>query len=160
MGLFTDMAAQWMRENIHAPISPPTTKEAKDAKDANANPSIDAHDPSAWTDAFHQWTQLHCLHRAGYDDWGGVGALHVEFSEWAVVSGSVPCTRRTFEALLCLAGYRVENGMVLGLVLKADMWAWRACRRGGRFEFLARGTEDRRPGCLRNFASFDRRFYE
>jgi hypothetical protein len=85
---------------------------------------IPDHDPTAWRADFHRWMANSCVCREGKDDWGGVGTLWVDFYEWAVVHNSVPCTRRTFERLLGDAGFRLENGMVSHLLLKADLQAW------------------------------------
>jgi hypothetical protein len=85
--------------------------------------AIPPQDPFAWKDDFGRWVKEHCVRRAGYDDWGGIGTLYVDFCEWTIDSGSVPCTRRTFEALLIDAGLRMADGLVSSLFLKVDHWA-------------------------------------
>lgn len=46
-----------------------------------------------------------------------------DFAEWAITHESVPCTRQTFELLLANGGFLLADGMVSGLILKADLWA-------------------------------------
>jgi hypothetical protein len=77
-------------------------------------------DPAAWSEDFARWQAENCIHREGWDDWGGIGSLWVDFCEWTVGRDSVPCTRRTFERLLDDAGFLCSEGMVSGLILRAD----------------------------------------
>lgn len=80
--------------------------------------------PAAWWEDFVRWTAENCAHREGKDDWGGIGALLVDFAEWCVSRAAVPCwCRATFEQLLWDAGFRCDEGMVAGLVLRADLEA-------------------------------------
>jgi hypothetical protein len=83
--------------------------------------SMAHHDPEDWAAEFAVWMKERCAHREGKDDWGGVGALLVDFGEWAKTHKSVPCTRPVLEALLRDAGFHVVNGLVRGLVLLADL---------------------------------------
>ena len=75
----------------------------------------------AWIEDFQIWMQERCASRQTHEDWGGVGALRVDFAEWSVARNKVPCTRTALEALLRDAGFFIANGMVRGLVLKADL---------------------------------------
>jgi hypothetical protein len=81
------------------------------------------HDHEAWSADFGVWVQARCAHREGKDDWGGVGAMVVDFGQWAVRHDSVPCTRQVLEALLREAGFILMDGMVQGLVLRVDLLA-------------------------------------
>jgi hypothetical protein len=80
-------------------------------------------DHEAWADDFRLWIRERCAQRHAHEDWGGVGALHVDFAEWSVARNEVPCTRPTFEALLRDAEFFIANVLVRGLVLKADLLA-------------------------------------
>ena len=80
-------------------------------------------DHKAWADDFRQWMGERCTPRRAREDWAGVGALLVDFAEWSVNRGEVPCSRNTLEKLLGDAGFVVVNGMVRGLVLNADLLA-------------------------------------
>lgn len=79
--------------------------------------------PDAWREDFSRWKIENCVHRDGREDWGGVGCLWVDFCEWAVSNDSVPCQRATFERLLEEAGFSCAEGMVAGLLLRADLEA-------------------------------------
>jgi hypothetical protein len=79
------------------------------------------HDPEAWMEDFHRWALDRCVYRDRC--FGGIGALWSDFGEWAVGHSSVPCTRRTFELLLTDFGFFFAEGMIYGLILKADLWA-------------------------------------
>jgi hypothetical protein len=82
-----------------------------------------AEDPAYWRADFTKWMQDNCTVRAGFDDWGGVGGLLLDFSRFQVARKDVPCTRHSFETLLRDAGLFVREGMVQGLVLKEDLCA-------------------------------------
>lgn len=79
------------------------------------------HDPRAWAEDFQRWALARCVYRDRC--FGGIGALHTDFCEWAIVSESVPCQRRTFEVLLTESGFLLAEGLVSGLFLTADLWA-------------------------------------
>jgi hypothetical protein len=79
--------------------------------------------PEACREDFAGWIAANCLRREGRDDWGGIGALLVDFAEWCVTHNVIPCRRAAFERLLQDAGFRINEGMVGGLVLGADLWA-------------------------------------
>jgi hypothetical protein len=79
------------------------------------------HDPAARAEDFHRWMLERCVWRDRC--FGGIGALHTSFCEWAMSSHSVPCQRKTFERLLADAGFLVADGLVSGLISKADLWA-------------------------------------
>jgi hypothetical protein len=85
--------------------------------------SIPTPNPDAWRADFDRWVSERCIHREGRDDWGGIGGLWVDFCEWVVSCDSVPCTRQTFERLLDDAGFRCSEGMVSGMILRADFEA-------------------------------------
>jgi hypothetical protein len=84
---------------------------------------MDAHDPACWQDDFKRWLSENCISRPGKEDSQSVGSLHVDFCEWAVANDSVPCTRRTFEALLASSGIVTKDGVVQGVILRADLLA-------------------------------------
>lgn len=87
-----------------------------------AHAGMAEHDPEAWSDDFLMWLKSgRVVHREGTDDWGGVGCLHIDFCEWAVVHDSVPCARRTFEQLLEEDGFYVADGLVRGVVLRVEL---------------------------------------
>jgi hypothetical protein len=90
---------------------------------SNFPPAFPDHDPAEWQEDFTRWRATNCAHRDGKDDWGGVGQLLVDFAEWCVARNAVPCRRATFERLLWDAGFRCAQGMVSGLVLRADLEA-------------------------------------
>ena len=79
------------------------------------------HAPAAWAEDFHLWAISRCIFRGRC--FGGIGALLRDFCEWQVIRDEVPCTRRTFEALLRDAGFLFADGLVSGLLLKADVLA-------------------------------------
>jgi hypothetical protein len=80
-------------------------------------------DPDAWRWEFSRWRSARCASRQGQEDSAGVACLWVDFSEWAVRRGGVPCTRATFERLLSEAGFRCVDGMAAGLLLLVDLEA-------------------------------------
>jgi hypothetical protein len=112
---------------ICGPASVKTGPAKLTLKVQRAEPSsaqgMEVHDHEAWAEDFAAWMKERCAHREGKDDWGGVGAMLVDFAEWAVKHHSVPYTRLVLEALLRDAGFHVANGMVQGLVLLADLLA-------------------------------------
>ena len=116
---------------IAGPISPKVAKPriAADADRTNGNAVVNpttgmaAQDCAAWLDEFTKWIREQCIRRDGYEDRGGCGALYVNFCEWTVLHRSVPCNRQTFEQLLRDAGYRLVDGLVFNLILRADLWA-------------------------------------
>jgi hypothetical protein len=55
---------------------------------------------------------------------GGISALWGDFSQWATVQKSVFCNRQIFERLLAEAGFLYADGLISGLMLKADLWAF------------------------------------
>jgi hypothetical protein len=80
-------------------------------------------EPAEWLDDLCAWTQARCTHREGRDDWGGLSVLHIDFAEWSVDTGRVPCARHTFETLLRSEGFLIRDGMVQGIFLTEDLWA-------------------------------------
>jgi hypothetical protein len=107
------------------------------------------HDPAAWSEDFDKWRAENCAHREGKDDWGGIGALLVDFAEWCVARNSVPCsTRATFERLLRDAGFRLNVGMVAGLVLRADLEAVLRYRDSDYRKTMTSGLVREREGWL------------
>jgi hypothetical protein len=76
-------------------------------------------DATEWTPEFEAWASQACVYldRA----FGGVGTLHVAFSEWCVRNRSVPCTRAVFEELLNTQGFLVCDALVSALVLRKDL---------------------------------------
>jgi len=113
MNSFTAMADEWIAKNMPL-VQQPQLDQAEQRGMAH-------HDYEAWSEDFAAWRKERCAHREGRDDWGGVGALLVDFGEWADTHNSLPCTRQVLEALLRDAGFYVVDGLVRGLVLLADL---------------------------------------
>jgi hypothetical protein len=109
MGMFSEMADRWMRENM-PPKSVPTEPPAQ---------GMAIHDPAAWAEDFHRWALSRCIFRDRC--FGGIGALQRDFCEFQVLRDEVPCTGRTFEALLKEAGFFFADGLVYGLLLKPKL---------------------------------------
>jgi hypothetical protein len=82
---------------------------------------MDDHDPAAWAEDFQRWMAQRCVSRPRKDDWAGIGWLWVDFCEWTTANNSVPCKRRVFERLVVEAGFRLNRGMVGGLLLMKDL---------------------------------------
>lgn len=81
--------------------------------------NLSADDPTAWQSAFERWILAHCVLRDGCA--GGVACLHLHFAEWCIRHSDVcPCTRPTFELLLTGEGFELTDGLVRGVILKAD----------------------------------------
>lgn len=72
-------------------------------------------DPAAWVEDFHRWALSNCR----YQDrrFSMIGALHLDFCEWAPAHDSVPCRLQTFERLLKASGFLIADGWVSGLCL-------------------------------------------
>ena len=64
-----------------------------------------AEDPAYWRADFAKWMQDHCTHSDGYDDWGGVGGLLLDFSRFQVARRDVPCSRRTLSRCFGMPAY-------------------------------------------------------
>jgi hypothetical protein len=96
---------------------------------SSASTGLAEEDPACWQEDFTRWMHECCTHREGFEDWGGVGGLLVDFAEWQVRHNSVPCDRRTFGALVRSAGWPIDHyGLVPGLILKVDLGAIRTSR--------------------------------
>jgi hypothetical protein len=74
-------------------------------------------DPEFWVLEFSHWAKEDCAFRDRC--FGGLAFLHLCFSEWCS-RVSVPCGLETFEKLLRLEGLSVAEGLVYGLIVKAD----------------------------------------
>ena len=81
--------------------------------------STTPHDPAAWAEDFHRWALDRCVWRDRC--FGGIGALHTCFCEWAIAHKSVPMQRTTFERLLRDHGFFFADGLVYGLLLAEDV---------------------------------------
>lgn len=70
-----------------------------------------------------QWLLDRCVSRDRC--FGGIAALHLDLARWCAEHGlPVPASRRAFVEALEAEGFTVStDGMVAGLVLKADLWA-------------------------------------
>ena len=110
------MAEQWIRENLASEKAAQTVSVQQEARPPAF--SMIEHDSANWLEDFHRWILDRCLYRARC--FGGVGALHRDFCEWASEHQFVPCTRRTFERLLSDQGFLLAEGLVSGLFLRAD----------------------------------------
>lgn len=85
----------------------------------NFSDIIPSHDPAAWVEDFHRWALNRCCFRDRC--FGGIGALHMNFCDYQIARDEVPCQRSVFEALLRDAGFLFADGLVSGLILKADL---------------------------------------
>lgn len=87
--------------------------------------SVPEHDPEEWRKPFARWLAVACMRSARCS--GGVGCLHLEYCNWEVRQGGVPCTRNTFELLLKEHGIQlaivVGVAMVSGLAFLEDFMA-------------------------------------
>ena len=108
------------------------------------------HDSRAWAEDFHRWAISRCIFKDRC--FGGISSLLRDFYEWQVMRDEVPCTRRTFEALLRDAGLLFADGLVYGVLLKGDSLAASESREmdGGRVGQLS-GTEAARDRMLVKF---------
>lgn len=113
--MFSEMAEQWIRENLPSIESPSIATET--------TKGVPSADPQAWSEDFIRWVWERCALREGYDDSSGIGFLLVDFAEWCIAHDAVPARRETFEALLRDAGFPLMDGLACGLVLKVDMEA-------------------------------------
>lgn len=84
--------------------------------------SVPIEDFRAWAEDFHRWTLDRCVWRQR--DFSGIGPLCKDFGCWALEHDIVPCQRKTFEALIEDAGFLFADGLVSGLILKADLRAF------------------------------------
>jgi hypothetical protein len=119
MNTFTKMAEDWIRQHgpeIERRASQPPSENPDDAKLVDCE--MPGFDPSEWAIELITWVSTQCVLRDRC--FGGVGSLHIHFSEWCVRSGSVPCSRQTFEWLLRDQGFKVADGLTYGLILAAD----------------------------------------
>lgn len=115
MSTFSEMAEEWMRENM------PRTEPPQAAHEATEGMSI--HAPEAWRLNFARWRAERCVSRICYEDSAGIGCLLLDFAEWCTAHEAESCQRAKFEALLEEAGFRCAEGMAAGLVLKVDLEA-------------------------------------
>jgi hypothetical protein len=72
---------------------------------------------------FPIWVAERCIHREGFDDWGGLPAMTRDFHQWCEQAGVPPITDEWFLRMLKAHGYEIQLGMVGGLFLAADAWA-------------------------------------
>ena len=79
--------------------------------------SIPPHDPAEWQEPFVRWLNSACVSNPRC--FGGVGSLHIAFSEWEAGRDGVPCNRDTFELLLKDLGFLM--GEVAGVVLVSGL---------------------------------------
>jgi len=89
----------------------------------NALSGMADHDLAEWLESFRQWRSFQTMHRPGCDDAGSVKFLHRDYVDWCTSCDEIPATLPTFEKLLLADGWQIVNGFVLGLFLKADLWA-------------------------------------
>lgn len=111
-----------LREHKHEIIAVLTSGRSAGNPEDRASAFFDgptARDFRAWAEDFHRWTLDQCVWRPR--DFGRIGALCADFGCWALEHDSAPCQRTTFEALLADAGFLFADGMVSGLILKADL---------------------------------------
>lgn len=84
-------------------------------------PPVPEQDPADWREAFVRWINSDCI--AHWRLHGGIGRLHVAFSEWEIGQGEVPCSRAVFERLLREQSWEIEQPLALvsGLMLRKDI---------------------------------------
>lgn len=121
MESFTQMAEDWIRENLPPEDRPQVAPEA-----TRATEGMRSHAPDAWNEDFLIWVLDRCCWRDRCS--GGVGALHRDFCNWAIAQDSVPCRLDTFALLLEQQGFLSADGLVYGLVLSEDLWAFQPPR--------------------------------
>jgi hypothetical protein len=80
-------------------------------------------DTGPWRADLRRWLEANCVSRPGKEDRTSVSCLLINFAEWGTTHNSIPCSRMIFEKLLTDAGFRLENGMASGLLLRADLLA-------------------------------------
>jgi hypothetical protein len=124
MSRFTKMAKQWVRERtinqktgvikLEETSAPPTQAELTQE---NYDPL--AHDPAEWREPFIRWLDIEAVWNERCTS--SVKSLYDAFCDWAIKHDDVPCTRRTFEAMLDELGRVVVNGMLSGLILLRDL---------------------------------------
>jgi hypothetical protein len=77
--------------------------------------------PEAFEEGFECWVKAQCVFREAA--WGGLGALHSDYSDWCdKVGKEVPGSLRTFKTLIQELGFRItDDGLVYGLLLSEDL---------------------------------------
>lgn len=118
MGIFAEMADQWIRQNL-----PEVTPGLCPVEVANPGSRVQLlEDPADWAEDFHRWALSSCC----YQDrrFSTIAGMFEDFCEWAA-KHSVPCHRETFEKLLRDAGFLIADGWVSGLCLKRWLTAER-----------------------------------
>ncbi len=100
MATFTDIANEWIKNNMSARVLEKVLEPQ-------------SHNPSAWDEDFHRWALDRCVWRDRC--FGGIGALHADFSEWSVAREDVLCTRNHIRApaLRCRVVLRRGSGIRL-----------------------------------------------
>jgi hypothetical protein len=116
LSTFSEMAEQWLRENVPPAGSPEVTTKA--------TAGMADHDPDYWRQDFRQWLESRCIQRPGRNDSTAVSALLIDFAEWCEQHHAVPGTRPTFRRLLADAGFQISDGLTSGLLLRADLQAY------------------------------------
>jgi hypothetical protein len=80
---------------------------------------MERHEFDAWVPDCERWIKTHCAADSRASQ--SVGSLHVDFCEWTMRNGSVPCRRDVFEKLLGRLGVPCEDGFTQGLILGANL---------------------------------------
>lgn len=127
MDTFTRMAEEWIRQQGTETAKRETRQPAAPDPDRTTSLAVCSRevprcDPTVWLPEFFAWVRSQCFFRDRC--FGGIGSLHVHFSEWCFQSGSVPCSRQTFEWILRDQDFLIANGLVSGLILAADETVW------------------------------------
>lgn len=78
----------------------------------------DGSDAAAWAENFHRWMLERCTFQIR--SFGGVESLYQDFYDWSKAHDELPAPCLTFDELLTAAGLFQANGLVSGLILRAD----------------------------------------
>lgn len=139
MNVFTEKAEEWIRQNIAPAGTPPPrdvpkvpehepTKPASVSFDSShrahsqiieKRPGITRPDPDAWREPVAEWLESECVRH--WRCHSSVTSLHQAYCAWDVSRGFPPCNRETFVELLEESGFLIVDGLVSGLVLRADL---------------------------------------
>lgn len=78
--------------------------------------NLPAEDKAVPSAILHAWISNRTITRKLHDDWGGLKALHRDFTAYS----DEEFTPAAFKEAVVTAGYAIENGMVSRLILKED----------------------------------------
>lgn len=120
MSTFSEMAAEWLRQQVKVEKQPETV-----LREDERLSQIPPHDPAEWRKSFARWLISVCVRHPRC--FGGVVRIHDVFCEWEILQGEVPCTLDTFKQLLEESELPIGevDGVVLvsGLTFREDVEA-------------------------------------